>query len=56
MKSENGKRSFVSLSSEHQTKHGRSSCRLVRGQFMLAKVKGERLRVVVNVVSVANTR
>ncbi|MEE1120144.1 MAG: hypothetical protein UHT92_00430 [Prevotella sp.] len=43
MKSENGKRSFVSLSSERQTKHGRSSCRLVRGQLMLAKVKGERL-------------
>ncbi len=37
-----GKRSFVSMSSERQTKYGRSSYRLVREQRMLAKVKTER--------------
>ena len=36
-KGENGKRSFVSMSSERQTKYGRSSYRLVREQRMLAK-------------------
>ena len=40
-KGENGKRSFVSMSSERQTKYGRSSYRLVREQRMLAKRKGE---------------
>ena len=40
-KGENGKRSFVSMSSERQTKYGRSSDRLVREQRMLAKVKTE---------------
>ena len=37
---ERGKRSFVSLSSGRQTEYGRSSCRLVHEQLMLAKVKG----------------
>ena len=41
-KGENGKRSFVSMSSERQTKYGRSSYRLVREQRMLAKVKEQR--------------
>ena len=36
VKGENGKRSFVSMSSERQTKYGRSSYRLVREQRMLA--------------------
>ena len=40
VKTENGKRSFVSMSSERQTKYGRSSYRLVREQRMLAKFKG----------------
>ena len=40
-KGENGKRSFVSMSSERQTEYGRSSYRLVREQRMLAKVKTE---------------
>ena len=38
-KGENGKRSFVSMSSERQTEYGRSSYRLVREQRMLAKRK-----------------
>ena len=33
------KRSFANMSSERQTKHGRSSYRLVREQRMLAKEK-----------------
>ena len=41
-KGENGKRSFVSMSSERQTKYGRSSYRLVREQRMLAKRKEQR--------------
>ena len=38
-KGESGKRSFVSMSSERQTKYGPSSYRLVREQRMLAKRK-----------------
>ena len=41
-KGENGKRSFVSMSSERQTKYGPSSYRLVREQRMLAKMKEQR--------------
>ena len=40
-KTEKGKRSFVSMSSECQTKYGRGSYRLVREQRMLAKQKAE---------------
>ena len=39
MEGQRGKRSFVSMSSERQTKYGRSSYRLVREQRMLAKLK-----------------
>ena len=35
------KQSFASLSSVRQTKHGRSSCRLVREQRKLAKRESE---------------
>ena len=39
------KRSFASMSSERQTKYGRSSYRLVREQRMMAKGKGENGKV-----------
>ena len=40
----NGKRSFVSMSSERQTEYGRSSYRLVREQRMMAKRKEQRAK------------